>query len=59
MRWVIAVGEVLTVHAVPEVGKVPIGAPERCIKVFALTVVRTVKFHSRQQEIALSTAKMP
>ena len=57
MKWVIEVGEVLTAHAVPEVGKVPIAAPERCIKVFALTAVRNVKFHSDQQEIALSTAE--
>jgi len=47
----------LTARAVPEVGKVSIVAPERCIKVFALTAVRNVKFHSGQQEIALSTAK--
>jgi hypothetical protein len=45
------------VGVVPEVDKVSIAAPERCIKVFALTVVRNVKFHSSQQEIALSTAK--
>ena len=47
----------MTARAVPEVGKVSIAAPERCIKVFALTAVRNVKFHSGQQEIALSTAK--
>jgi hypothetical protein len=60
MKWVTKVGEVgevLTARAVPEVGKVSIAAPERCIKVFALTAVRNVKFHSGQQEIALSTAK--
>ena len=57
MKWVIKVGEVLTAHAVPEVDKVPIAAPERCIKVFALTAVRNVKFHSGQREIALSTVK--
>jgi hypothetical protein len=57
MKWVIGVGEVLTAHAVPETDKVPIAAPERCIKVFALTAVRNVKFHSGQQEIALSTAE--
>jgi hypothetical protein len=45
------------VRAVPEVGKVSIAAPERCIKVFALTAVRNVKFHSSQQEIALSTVQ--
>ena len=44
-------------HVVLEVGKVPIAAPERCIKVFALTAVKNAKFHSGQQEIALSTAK--
>ena len=42
---------------VPEVDKVSIASPERCIKVFALTVVRNVKFLSVQQEIVLSTAK--
>jgi len=47
----------LTARAVPEVGKVSIAAPQRCIKVFALTAVRNVKFHSGQREIALSTAK--
>jgi len=47
----------LTARAIPEVGKVSIAAPERCIKVFALTAVRNVKFHSGQQKIALSTAK--
>ena len=57
MKWAIEVGEVLTAHAVPEVGKVPIAAPERYIKVFALTAVRNVKFHSGLQEIALSTVK--
>ena len=44
-------------RAVPEVGKVSIAAPERCIKAFALTAVRNVKFHFGQQEIALSTAQ--
>ena len=44
-------------RAVPEISKVSIAAPERCIKVFALTAVRNVKFHSDQREIALSTAK--
>ena len=47
----------MTARAVQEVGKVSIAAPERCIKVFALTAVRNVKFHSGQREIALSTAK--
>ena len=47
----------MTALVVPEVGKVLIAAPERCIKVFALTAVRNVKFHSGQLEIALSTAK--
>ena len=42
---------------VPEVGKVSIAAPERCMKVCALTAVKNVKFHSDQQEIALSIAK--
>jgi hypothetical protein len=55
MKWVIGVGEVLTAHAVPETDKVPIAAPERCIKVFALTAVRNVKFHSGLPEIARST----
>ena len=44
-------------RAVPEIRKVSIAVPERCIKVFALTAVRNVKFHSSQQEIALSTAQ--
>jgi hypothetical protein len=44
-------------RAVPEISKVSIAAPERCIKAFALTAVRNVKFHSSQQEIALSTAQ--
>ncbi len=43
--------------AVPEVGKVSIAAPERCIKAFALTAVKNVKFHFGQQEIAPSTAQ--
>ncbi len=43
--------------AVLEVDKASIAAPKKCIKVFALTAVRHVKFHSGQQEIALSTAK--
>ena len=57
----------MTVYAVPEVsrvsiavreaGKVSIAAPERCIKVFALSAVRNVRFHSGQQETALSTVK--
>jgi hypothetical protein len=47
----------LIAGAVPEVDKIPIAAPERCIKVFALTAVRNVKFHSDQQETVLSTAK--
>jgi len=57
IKWGIKVGEVLTAHGVPEVGKVPIEAPEKCIKVFALTAVKNVKFHSGQQEIAQFTAK--
>ena len=57
MKWVIEVDEVLIERAVPDVCKVLIAAPERCIKVFALTAVRNVKFHSGQREIALSTAK--
>ena len=40
-----------------ETGKVSIAAPERCIRVFVLNAVRNVKFHSSQQEIALSTAE--
>jgi hypothetical protein len=47
----------LTVRAVPEVDRPSIAARERCIKVFALTAVRNVKFHSGQQETAPSTAK--
>ncbi len=42
---------------VPEADKVSIGAPKKCTKVFALTAVRNVKFHSDQQEIAQYTAK--
>jgi hypothetical protein len=43
--------------AIPEAGKVSIAAPERCTKVFALSAVRNVRFHSGQQETALSTVK--
>ena len=39
------------------INKVSIAAPERCTEAFALTAERNVKFHSGQQEIALSTAK--
>ena len=44
-------------RVVPEVGKVSIAALSRCIKAFALTAVKNVKFHSNQQEFALSTAQ--
>ncbi|MGA3060960.1 MAG: CxxC-x17-CxxC domain-containing protein [Candidatus Bathyarchaeia archaeon] len=37
MKWVIEEGEVLIMRAVPEISKVSIAAPERCIKAFALT----------------------
>jgi len=57
VKWVIEEGEVLIMRAVPDISKISIAAPERCIKAFALTAVRNVKFHSSQQEIALSTAQ--
>ena len=57
MKWAIKVSEVLIVSVVPEVSKVLIAAPERCIKAFALTVVRNVRSHFGQEEIALSTVE--
>ena len=58
MKWVTEVSEVLiAARAVPEVEKISIAAQERCIKVFALTAVRNVKFHLSQQGTVQSTAK--
>ena len=57
MKWAIEVNEVLTVCVDPKVGKIWIAALERCIKVFALTAVKNVNFHSSHEEIALSTVE--